>query len=368
MNNRQGNQRVKKPIVEEPKSESDEFDIWSFDPGDITETLEVDPNGTQRATRRSHQGNSSTVLAQTQRMYDDRDSARKMQQQIQAEERAHQAAMQRMRQDYKITRDKMRAEMSATRRAMEEERERYRQEAELRRQEEKHRREAERLRAKEEAERRKLESEMRRQREKAERAARDAADRRRHEREMFVLNNGADMADRLTNSRIRQAEAIMKQAQDRVRFQDERAREYVGKINVERMQRGERFDKNVQVLFAQFNLDPPDVETMRRPSVSQQVRLHECKSKLYVCSRLVTGVRRIHYAENDGYIEFMNGERMTLPGTTDGFITTVLDVMPCVHVIHVYRYTPEFLGSHGYDIGENGPFDCCRKALRCNVQ
>ena len=138
MNNRQGtsqrpssnhdNTQPKRPTrVEEPLSVNaarpygavDDIELLEFDPGEETATMEVTPNGTQRATRRTRPGNASTVLAQTQRMYDDRDSARKMQQQMRAEELAHRASMERMRQDYQVTRDRMRAEMSATRRAME---------------------------------------------------------------------------------------------------------------------------------------------------------------------------------------------------------------------------------------------------------
>lgn len=365
-------QPPKRPTrIEEPDS-SDEED-WDFKPVPMrpmseTATMEVTPNGTQRATRRFREGNESAVLRQSQYMYNDRDSARKIQQQMRAEELAHQATMERMKQDYKVNRDRLRADMAAAKRAQEEERERWREELETRRREDRHRREAERRRAEEDAERIRLEAKARRQRERVERAANEAADRRRHEREMFVLNNGPDMTERLINTRIRQAEAVMKQAQDRVRFQDERSREYVGKINVRKEQRGERFDKDIEVVFAQFGLDAPDVETMKQPNMTQEIRLHSCKNKQYVYSRLLTGVDRVHYADNNGYIEFVNGERLKLPGAAQGLITNIVYVMPYVYIIHVYYFTPELLASLGYSMDNNEPFDCCKRFTQCVVQ
>jgi hypothetical protein len=219
----------------------------------------------------------------------------------------------------------------------------------------------------EEARQRREEAKVRREMEAARRAAQEAADKRRHEREMYVLNNTPDMAERLTNTRIRQTESIMKQAQDRVRFQDERNREYVGKIKVEKMQRGERFDKDIEVLFEQFGLDAPSIESMKRPSVTEEIRLGTCKNRHYVYSRLFTGVRRLHQADNNGYVEFMNGDRMTLPGTAEGLLATVVEVMPYVYMIHVYYYDPEYLASLGYQINKN-PFDCCKNMFGCTIQ
>ena len=350
-----------------PDNESDGFDIWNFEPPEYTETLEVSPNGTQRATKRARQGNEDIVRTQTQAMYNDRESERRMRQQMEAERMAHQVNMQRMRQEYELNREQMKAQKEAARRDAEMQRERQHHEAEIRRSQEKARREEERLRMEEEAEHRRLEAAIRRRREAVEQARRDAEAARQHEREMFRMRNTADMTDRLTDTRIRQAEAIMRQAQDRVRFQDQRAREYAGRINIARMQRGERFDRDVALIFAEFGLEPPNVETMRQPSVSQEIPLQSRRGRYYVYSRLVTGVRRINQADNNGFVEFLNGERLTLPGTAEGLLTIVTDVMPYVHVIHVYQFTPEFLASHGHETGK-GPFDCCMKTLRCNIQ
>ena len=143
-------QTVKRPTrIEEPDTD-DDFDIWNFEAPEFTETIDVSPDGTRRATRRGRQGNASAVLTQTQYMYNDRDSARRMQQQMEAEEREHRALMQRMMQDYQLRRDQIKADRAATKRTVEAERERYRSELEMRRQEEKRRREAERRRAEEE--------------------------------------------------------------------------------------------------------------------------------------------------------------------------------------------------------------------------
>ena len=184
---------------------------------------------------------------------------------------------------------------------------------------------------------------------------------------MFVLGNLGNIVETLTNARIRQSNEILRQAREQVEFQDARQREYIGKINIDRTQRGERFDRNVALTFTRFGLEVPNVETMRQPAISELTRLDDRKRKSYIGSRLLTGVRRIDDDAIDGYVEFLNGQRLYLPGSDEGYIREVVQVMPHVYVIHINQFTPEFLDSHGYKTRRD-PFDCCKSPFGCSIQ
>ena len=374
--------QVKRPTrIEEPGTD-DDFDIWNFEAPEFTETIDVSPDGTQHATRRGRQGNASAVLAQTQQMYNDRDRARKLQQEMNADVLAYKTQVQQMKQDYRLKREQIKAQQEEAKRIAEaekrrrqeeekrrrEEEKRRQEEEKRRREEEKRRQEEEKLRKREEEKLRKLEEEARRKREAAERAVREAAAKRKHERDMHMLNNLPDMVDRLTNTRIRQAEAIMKQAQDHLRFQDARSKEYAGKINIAKEQQGERFKQDVALTFSKFGLEVPDIQLMMQPSASDLTRLSDrTRMRCYVGSRLFTGVREIIEDDVDGYIEFLNGQQIQLPGSHEGYTVRIVNIIPFVYVVHVHRFTPEFLGSHGYKTSKD-PFDCCNKYIACDIQ
>jgi hypothetical protein len=184
---------------------------------------------------------------------------------------------------------------------------------------------------------------------------------------MTVLGNIDGVVNTLTDARIKQARAIMQQAEDRLRFHDQRVQQYAGKINVAREQRGERFDKELALVFAQFGLNPPDVESMMEPSMTNLVQLHAQKRKSYVGSRLLTGVSTVHEDETGGYVEFVDGQRVDLPGADEGYTVYVHRLTPYVIVIHINKFTAEYLKSLGYKTSK-GPFDCCKTPFGCIIQ
>lgn len=323
-----------------------------FQPGRIKRSVTVDPDGTQHANETIEQGNGDYLKYERDQYYA-------------ALRRAQEEEQKRLTEE----RERIRLAREAEKQRQAEERERRR----LAREAAKQRRaeERERMRLAAEAEKKRLAKEAEKQRqaeeEEKKRQFKEAAARRTHERNMFVLGNIGNIAETLTNARIRQSNEILRQAREQVQFQDARQREYVGKVNIDRTQRGERFDRNVALTFNRFGLEVPDVETMRQPAISQLTRLDDRKRKSYVGSRLLTGVRRIDDDDIDGYVEFLNGQRLHLPGSDEGYIREVVQVMPHVYVIHINQFTPEFLDSHGYKTRRD-PFDCCKDPFGCSIQ
>ena len=195
----------------------------------------------------------------------------------------------------------------------------------------------------------------------------DNQNARQHEQEMTKIENYSD----IINANIRELQAkvdaatkllndAQKRAQDKIAFNDQRAANYAGKIDIKGEQLAAKQSKDMSLLFKQFAVQEPSGMSTFTPFMSRPVRIPAKVGRypdIYIFSILCTGVKEIVMTKDHSgdYILFRDGKKHELPKASSGITYSWDEPETFVCVFHFWKY------NKNTDIFKHD--DCCKYCI-----